>query len=195
MNQHGSAVVVVQGHSSVEQPTLNLQALRDMVREKHYSVRSHAVDHMFKEGFSVSSQYVGANPRGRPLGQVQDQPLPRFYVGANPRGRPLGQVQDQPLPRFYVGANPRGRPLGQVQDRPLPRFYVGANPRGRPLGEECRCLILGYPHLSEDTTIPLHVVCDYYDPMWVDIVTAYVPQRPWWITPTQRGRGVRGTAG
>jgi hypothetical protein len=59
--------------------------------------------------------------------------------------------------------------------------------------EECRCLILGYSHLDEEeeTTIPLHVVCDYQDPEWVDIVTAYVPQRPWWITPTQRGRGVR----
>ena len=22
----------------------------------------------------------------------------------------------------------------------------------------------------------------------VDIVTAYVPQRPWWVSPTQRGR-------
>jgi hypothetical protein len=27
---------------------------------------------------TVSSQYVGASPRGRPLGQVQDLPLPRF---------------------------------------------------------------------------------------------------------------------
>ena len=27
---------------------------------------------------AVSSQYVGANPRGRPLGQVQGLPLPRF---------------------------------------------------------------------------------------------------------------------
>jgi len=29
------------------------------------------------QGVDVSSQYVGANPCGRPLGQVQDLPLPR----------------------------------------------------------------------------------------------------------------------
>jgi len=118
----------MQGRSGLEQRALDLQALRKLVQEKHYSVRSHAVAHMFKEGFSE---------------------------------------------RDIVEAILTGRVL---------EVYP----------EECRCLILGYPHLEEvDTTIPLHVVCDYYDPMWVDIVTAYVPQRPWWITPTQRGRGVR----
>ena len=118
---------MVQGHSNSEQQAVNLQALRNLVQEKHYSVRSHAVDHMFKEGFGE---------------------------------------------HYVIEAILTGRVLEEYP-------------------EECRCLILGYPHLSEDTTIPLHVVCDYYDPMWVDIVTAYVPQRPWWVTPTQRGRGVR----
>jgi hypothetical protein len=62
---------------------------------------------------------------------------------------------------------------------------------GRVLEEypqDCRCLIVGYPHLEGERPIPLHVVCDYYDPEWVDIVTAYVPQKPWWDTPTRRGR-------
>ena len=59
--------------------------------------------------------------------------------------------------------------------------------------DEYRCLILGYPRLQsdKDATIPLHIVCDYCDPTRVDIVTAYVPQRPWWVTPTQRGRGMK----
>jgi len=118
---------VVPGHSDSKQRSLDLQALQSLVREKCYSVRSHAVDHMFKEDFGE---------------------------------------------RHIVEAILTGQVLEEYP-------------------EDCRCLILGYPHLDGDTTIPLHVVCDYYDPVWVDIVTAYVPQRPWWMTPTQRGRGVK----
>lgn len=108
-------------------PTLDLETLQARVRENHYSVRSHAVDHMFKEGFSE---------------------------------------------RHIIDAILTGR-------------ILEAYP------EECRCLILGYPRLHKDTTMPLHIVCDYYDPTWVDIVTAYVPQRPWWVTATQRGKGAK----
>ena len=53
---------------------------------------------------------------------------------------------------------------------------------------EMRCLILGYFTLTERLRIPLHVVCDYSNPTLVDIITAYVPQKPWWITPAKRGR-------
>ena len=53
--------------------------------------------------------------------------------------------------------------------------------------EENRCLIVGYFHLSKKVTCPLHVVCDYSNPRLLDIVTAYIPEGPWWSTPTKRG--------
>ena len=42
---------MMQDRSDAEQRFPYLQALQSLVREKRYSVRSHAVDHMFKEGF------------------------------------------------------------------------------------------------------------------------------------------------
>jgi hypothetical protein len=54
--------------------------------------------------------------------------------------------------------------------------------------DELRCLVLGYFKMSENLSSPLHVVCDYCNNEVVDIVTAYIPQRPWWLTPTKRGR-------
>lgn len=53
--------------------------------------------------------------------------------------------------------------------------------------EESRCLIVGYFHLSKKVSSPLHVVCDYSNSNVLDIVTAYIPERPWWSTPTRRG--------
>jgi hypothetical protein len=53
---------------------------------------------------------------------------------------------------------------------------------------ERRCLLLGCFTLSEKVSQPLHVVCDYSDVTVVDIVTAYFPQKPWWVTPSKRGR-------
>jgi hypothetical protein len=53
--------------------------------------------------------------------------------------------------------------------------------------DEHRCLVLGRFRFTAATTSPLHV-CDLSNEEVLDIVTAYIPQRPWWITPTQRGR-------
>jgi len=53
---------------------------------------------------------------------------------------------------------------------------------------EMRWLLLGYFTLGESVRQPLHVVCDYSHPRVVDIVTAYLPQKPWWMTPGKRGR-------
>ena len=50
--------------------------------------------------------------------------------------------------------------------------------------EDKRCLILG--RIAEGHF--LHVVCDYSDQDCVDVITAYVPQKPWWETPTQRAK-------
>jgi len=53
--------------------------------------------------------------------------------------------------------------------------------------DDCRCLVLGRFHFKEATTSPLHVVCEYSRLDLVDIVTAYIPQKPWWVSSTQRG--------
>ena len=52
---------------------------------------------------------------------------------------------------------------------------------------EMRCLILGYFALTDRLRIP-SLVRDYSNPRLVDIITAYVPQKTWWITPAKRGR-------
>jgi hypothetical protein len=53
---------------------------------------------------------------------------------------------------------------------------------------EMRCLLLGHFTVGEKVRQPLHVVCDYSNLRVVDIVTAYLPQKPWWMTPGKRGR-------
>ena len=54
--------------------------------------------------------------------------------------------------------------------------------------DEFRCLVLGYYPMGGTLRSPLHVVVDYSNEGWIDIVTAYIPQRPWWTTPDKRGR-------
>ena len=54
--------------------------------------------------------------------------------------------------------------------------------------DESRCLILGYFDFGSGARSPLHLVCDYSLESSVDIITAYIPQKPRWATPTRRGR-------
>jgi hypothetical protein len=54
--------------------------------------------------------------------------------------------------------------------------------------DELRCLIYGTFLFDNKARTPLHIVCDYSGREVVDIITAYVPQKPWWITPTKRGK-------
>ena len=56
--------------------------------------------------------------------------------------------------------------------------------------DESRCLIFGHFMLEEKVRSPLHVVCDYSQDSVVDIITAYLPQRPWWVAPTKRGKSL-----
>ena len=42
--------------------------------------------------------------------------------------------------------------------------------------------------MIDNVSSPLHVVCDYSNDEVVDIVTAYIPPKPWWETPSRRGR-------
>jgi hypothetical protein len=50
-----------------------------------------------------------------------------------------------------------------------------------------RCLILGRFRWDDKIKSSIHMVCDYSNRKLIDIVTAYIPQRPWWRSPTQRG--------
>ena len=54
--------------------------------------------------------------------------------------------------------------------------------------DEQRYLVLGHFAFSPGAISPLHLVCDFSNLENIDIITAYIPQRPWWISPTQRGR-------
>jgi len=53
--------------------------------------------------------------------------------------------------------------------------------------EDKRCLILGHFLWNDKIKSPIHMVCDYSSRKLIDIVTAYIPQRPWWISPVKRG--------
>ncbi len=54
--------------------------------------------------------------------------------------------------------------------------------------QESRYLMRGYFHFTQTTSSPLHVLSDLSKPEVVDIVTAYIPQRPWWVSSTRRGK-------
>jgi len=105
-------------------PPFDLESIKKRVSEAKYSVRSHTVAHMFKEGFD------------------EDDVVKAILTG--------NVLEVYP--------------------------------------EACRCLILGFPTGRSGAKIPLHIVCDYFDSQWIDIVTAYIPQKPWWSTPTQRSK-------
>jgi len=49
--------------------------------------------------------------------------------------------------------------------------------------ERKRVLICGPTTLSSRITIYLHVVCEYTDPVYVEFVTAYIPDQTAWEWP------------
>ncbi len=44
--------------------------------------------------------------------------------------------------------------------------------------EDARLLVLGYVPVSASVRIPLHVVVEYREHRWVDVVTAFIPHDP-----------------
>jgi hypothetical protein len=50
--------------------------------------------------------------------------------------------------------------------------------------EDRRVLICGHSVLLENGTIYLHVVCEYIDPVYIEFVTAYIPDESQWELPT-----------
>jgi len=51
-----------------------------------------------------------------------------------------------------------------------------------------RMLICGKTSLSQSVDIYLHVVCEYADPIYVELVTAYIPDELEWEKPLFRKR-------
>jgi hypothetical protein len=54
--------------------------------------------------------------------------------------------------------------------------------------EEHRALISGRSGISQTRPIYLHVVCEYADPVYVEFVTAYIPDEAEWESPPFRRR-------
>lgn len=52
-----------------------------------------------------------------------------------------------------------------------------------------RVLICGRTSFSPNVDIFLHVVCEYADPVYVEFVTAYIPDQQEWESPPFRRRG------
>lgn len=58
--------------------------------------------------------------------------------------------------------------------------------------ERGRCLIGGFITLGQETRTPLHMVCEHSDPEdVVDFVTAYIPDKEWWLDPWTRRKWKR----
>ena len=104
--------------------SVNLETIRQRVREDHYLIKSHAVVHALKEGFE-RSQIVEAVLSG-------------------------SIVEDY--------------------------------------SEQKRALLCGRTMLTPNVEIYLHVLCEYADPVYVEFVTAYIPDEDEWESPPFRRR-------
>lgn len=51
-----------------------------------------------------------------------------------------------------------------------------------------RVLICGRTKLTENVTVYLHVVCEYADPVYAEVITAYIPDPLLWENPPLRRR-------
>jgi hypothetical protein len=54
--------------------------------------------------------------------------------------------------------------------------------------DDKRALICGKTSLSPSVDIYLHVVCEYADPVYIEFVTAYIPDEQEWESPPFRRR-------
>lgn len=54
--------------------------------------------------------------------------------------------------------------------------------------DQQRVLICGRTSISEKVPIYLHVVCEYADPVFAELVTAYVPDELHWESPPFKRR-------
>jgi hypothetical protein len=106
---------------------------------------------------------------------------------------PIARIQELVLARYYrIGLHAVRHMVEEgFDENQLLETIRGKLRIVEEYPEESRYLMLGYFHFTPKTTSPLHLLCDLSKPNVVDIVTAYIPQRPWWVSPTRRGREKR----
>ena len=54
--------------------------------------------------------------------------------------------------------------------------------------DDKRVLICGHTAIDEHVKIYLHVVCEHGDPVYIEFVTAYIPDEKYWDKPNFRRR-------
>lgn len=57
--------------------------------------------------------------------------------------------------------------------------------------DSLRALICGRTSLSPGVDVFLHIVCEYADPVYIEFVTAYIPDEQEWESPPFRRREKR----
>jgi hypothetical protein len=57
--------------------------------------------------------------------------------------------------------------------------------------DNLRMLICGKTTLGKRATVYLHVVCEYADPVYVEVITAYIPDENLWERPLFRRRRLK----
>ena len=102
---------------------VNIQTIRNRIREGDYLIKPHAVQHALKEGFE------------------------------------------------------RKHMVEAILSGTIIEEYVDVQ----------RVLICGHTSL-DNTTIYLHVVCEYVDPVYIEFVTAYIPDEVQWEPPAFKRR-------
>jgi len=102
---------------------VNIEIIRDRIKQGHYLVKNHAVLHALKEGFDR---------------------------------------------KHMEKAILSGRIIESYPD-------------------EKRCLVCGRIML-DSVMLYLHVVCEYADPVYVEFVTAYIPEEDLWEKPPYKRR-------
>ncbi len=58
--------------------------------------------------------------------------------------------------------------------------------------DDQRVLICGQTTLVENVVVYLHVVCEHADPIYIDFVTAHIPDNQQWASPPFRRRQRKG---
>ncbi len=103
---------------------MDIEIIRDRVRDEKYLIKSHAIIHALKEGFER---------------------------------------------KHIVEAVLEGKIIEEYS-------------------EDKRLLICGKTSLSETSQIYLHVICEYADEVYIEFVTAYIPDELMWEKPPFRRR-------
>lgn len=108
----------------MSEKAFELASLRERIRRGDYLVKSHALSHGFKEGFTTDN---------------------------------------------IVEAALNGKVIEQYPD-------------------EMRLLICGQASLSDTVKLYLHVVCEYTNPIYLEFITAYIPDEAYWQNPPFKRR-------